>query len=89
MRIEWTPRGWADYVDWQDADHHMVVRINTLIKDAARNPFTGLGKPEPLRGEFAGWWSRRITGEHRLIYRVTGQGEQQRLEIASCRFHYK
>ena len=89
MRIEWTASGWADYVHWQDADRDMVIRINVLIKDTSRNPFAGLGKPEPLRGEFAGWWSRRITSDHRMIYRITGKGEQQRLEIASCRFHYR
>jgi toxin YoeB len=67
----------------------MVERINGLIKDARRSPFRGLGKPEPLRNEMSGWWSRRITHEHRLVYRVTGSGDAQALEIAACRFHYQ
>lgn len=66
----------------------MVRRINELIRDTQRNPFAGLGKPEPLRNEMSGWWSRRITDEHRLVYRVTGKGDGQALEIAACRFHY-
>lgn len=60
-----------------------------LIEDTRRQPFTGLGKPEPLRGQYKGYWSRRITGEHRLIYRVSGAGEAQALEIIACRFHYE
>jgi toxin YoeB len=66
----------------------MLARINELIKDGLRNPFGGIGKPEPLRGNLKGWWSRRITQEHRLVYRVRGTGDEQALEIASCRFHY-
>jgi toxin YoeB len=72
-----------------DSDPAMLERINRLIEEARRTPFTGLGKPEPLKGEFAGFWSRRINGEHRLIYRVAGHaGADQRIEIASCRYHY-
>lgn len=67
----------------------MVRRINDMVRDALRHPFAGIGKPEPLRNEMTGWWSRRITREHRLIYRVTGKNEAQALEIASCRFHYR
>jgi len=66
----------------------MVDRINRLISEIQRVPFAGIGKPEPLRGNLAGWWSRRLTGEHRLVYRIVGPGETQRLEIMSCRFHY-
>ena len=84
----WTPAGWDDYVYWQAVDRKVVVRINDLIKDARRAPFDGIGKPEPLRSEAAGWWSRRIAQEHRLVYRVTGKGDAQVLEIAACRFHY-
>jgi toxin YoeB len=62
------------------------TRINALIKDARRNPFQGLGKPEPLKPELAGWWSRRITSEHRLVYRI--EGIDQQIEIAMCRNHY-
>jgi toxin YoeB len=72
-----------------DSDPAMLERINRLIDDARRTPFTGLGKPEPLRRELAGFWSRRITSEHRLIYRVAGSpGADQRIEIAACRYHY-
>ena len=66
----------------------MLRKLNGLIRECLRTPFTGTGKPEPLKGELAGWWSRRITNEHRLIYRVTGKGDTQALEIAACRFHY-
>mgnify|MGYP001366421394 FL=1 len=79
---------WDDYLYWQTHDRELLEKINTLIKDARRDPFRGLGKPEPLRNEMAGWWSRRIDKEHRLIYRVTGKGDAQALEIAACRFHY-
>jgi toxin YoeB len=59
-----------------------------VLKDVRRSPFQGLGKPEPLKGNLAGWWSRRISGEHRLVYRVVGAGEAQRVEIVQCRYHY-
>jgi toxin YoeB len=88
MRLFWTDEAWEDYVHWQETDWNTVRRINELVKDARRNPFKGIGKPEPLKGDLAGWWSRRITGEHRLVYRVTGKGADQRLEIAACRYHY-
>lgn len=74
---------------WQGADPKMVERVNELIKEVRRHPFAGLGKPEPLRNDMAGWWVRRITREHRLVYRVTGAGEAQALEVAACRFHYE
>ena len=89
MRLGFTPHGWADYVHWQETDRALLGRVNALIKDALRTPFTGIGKPEPLLGDMKGWWSRRITGEHRLVYRVSGSGEAQILEIASCRYHYR
>ncbi len=66
----------------------LVRKINALLADISRSPFKGQGKPEPLRGEKAGFWSRRIDEEHRLIYRVTGSGSGQRLEIAQCRYRY-
>jgi toxin YoeB len=81
-------RSWDDYLHWQSHDRETLEKINTLIKDARRSPFRGLGKPEPLRNDMAGWWSRRIDNEHRLVYRVTGKGDAQALEIAACRFHY-
>jgi toxin YoeB len=88
MKLVWSPHAWADYLHWQDTDPEMVAKINGLIKDASRNPFKGLGKPEPLKGALSGWWSRRITGEHRLVYRVAGKDDAQALEIAACRYHY-
>lgn len=89
MRLIFSEVSWSQYLFWQDNDEAMVERINELIKDTKRHPFTGLGKPQPLRNDMAGWWARRITREHRLVYRVTGAGEAQALEIAACRFHYE
>jgi toxin YoeB len=89
VKIVWSPRSWDDYVDWQARDPGLSEKINLLIADIRRQPFAGLGKPEPLKADLAGWWSRRITGEHRLVYRVVGKrGVDQRVEIAQCRFHY-
>ena len=88
MRLVFETRGWSDYLYWQSTDSKMAVRINRLIEDILRSPFQGIGKPEPLRESWAGWCSRRIDGEHRLVYRVIGKGEEQRLEIAQCRYHY-
>ncbi len=88
MRVLFTRDAWTDYLGWQELGRETLSRINRLIEDVQRSPFTGLGKPEPLRGNFAGWWSRRISGEHRLVYRIVGSGEEQRVEIMSCRFHY-
>ena len=88
MKLAWSKRAWLDYLHWQENDRGMVDKINALIKDAIRTPFSGLGKPEPLRGELRGYWSRRISGEHRLVYRLQGTSEQQVLEIAFCRYHY-
>lgn len=88
MKLQWTEQGWDDYLYWQSNDVDMVAKVNVMIKDARRSPFRGLGKPEPLRNDMAGWWSRRLTQEHRLVYRVTGKGDAQALEIAACRFHY-
>ncbi len=84
MNIAFSERAWADYTYWQATDKNMIEKINELIKDSARSPFKGLGKPEPLKGEFRGFWSRRITGEHRFVYRINDNA----LEIAQCRFHY-
>ncbi|MDB6072346.1 MAG: Txe/YoeB family addiction module toxin [Verrucomicrobiales bacterium] len=84
MRLTWLPNGWKDYLYWQETDRKTLQRINEVIRDAQRNPFTGIGKPEPLKNNFKGWWSRRITGEHRLVYRVEGDS----ILIMQCRFHY-
>ncbi len=88
MRITFIEEGWQDYLHWVEMDRQMLGRVNALIKATQRMPFSGIGKPEPLRNELKGWWSRRIDGEHRLVYRVTGTGEAQTLEIVACRFHY-
>ena len=88
MKLGWTPEAWADDLYWQAADRTILKKINELIEDTRRSPFRGIGKPEPLRGNLAGWWSRRISGDHRLVYRVQGQAGNQRLEIAQCRYHY-
>jgi toxin YoeB len=89
MKLVWTANAWEDYAFWQQNDMNMVVRINELVRNAKRTPFVGLGKPEPLKGDLAGFWSRRITGDQRLVYRVSGTGTTQQLEIVQCRFHYE
>ncbi|MGN6154768.1 MAG: Txe/YoeB family addiction module toxin [Sphingomicrobium sp.] len=88
MKLVFSSAAWADYVQWQAEDAAITARINLLIGECIRHPFTGTGKPEPLKRNLAGWWSRRINREHRLIYRVAGKGEAQALEVLSCRFHY-
>ncbi|MFI5024093.1 MAG: Txe/YoeB family addiction module toxin [Alphaproteobacteria bacterium] len=88
MRLLWTDQAWEDYIYWQETDRNVLRRINELVKDARRHPFQGIGKPEPLKGVLSGWWSRRITGDHRLVYRASDKGDAQQLEIASWRYHY-
>jgi toxin YoeB len=88
LNLLFTPNGWADYQHWIEADRVMLVRLNELLRDIRRDPFKGLGKPEPLKGDLSGWWSRRITQEHRLVYRVVGKGEAQQIEVVACRQHY-
>ena len=87
MKLVFTSAAWADYVQWQAEDAAVVARINLLVGECVRHPFTGTGKPEPLKRNLSGWWSRRINREHRLVYRVTGNGDSQALEILSCRYH--
>jgi toxin YoeB len=87
MHLSLTPKAFEHYLYWQQTDPKITARINELLKDAMRHPSTGIGKPEPLLSELSGFWSRRITQEHRLVYRVTGAGETQTLEVAACRFH--
>lgn len=84
MKLIFHARAWEDYLYWQSTDSKMLARINQLIKESSRSLFQGIGKPEPLRGELRGWWSRRIDQEHRLVYRPTEDG----LLIAQCRHHY-
>ncbi|MEX0853306.1 MAG: Txe/YoeB family addiction module toxin [Bauldia sp.] len=89
MKLVFSDAAWADYLFWQANDEALLARVNELIRDARRTPFRGIGKPEPLVGSLKGWWSRRITREHRLVYRVSGTDDGQSLEIAACRFHYE
>ncbi|HIC44752.1 MAG TPA: Txe/YoeB family addiction module toxin [Sulfurimonas sp.] len=84
MNITWTDDAWDDYLYWQSIDKKILKRINLLIKDIKRDKFEGLGKPEPLKYEFAGCWSRRITDEHRLVYEVNAKS----IVIISVRFYY-
>lgn len=79
------PEGWEDYPYWQVHDRKTLRRVNQLLQDISRQAFEGVGKPEPLRGNLAGWWSRRIDDANRLIYRTQGGGN---IEIAQCRGHY-
>jgi len=88
MRLVFSTDAWEDYLYWQETDKAVLARVNEVIRDTSRSPFKGIGKPEPLSGNLKGWWSRRITREHRLIYRVRGSGEDQALEISACRHHY-
>lgn len=88
MKLVWAELAWEDYLYWQAENPETVIKINALIKNVQRDPFRGLGKPEPLKGALKGWWSRRITGEHRLVYRVSGTNKDQAVEIAQCRYHY-
>ena len=84
MKIRFDEQAWDDYLYLQSHDPKLLARLNNLIKECARTPFHGTGKPEPLRGNYSGWWSRRLTQEHRLVYRVEGDD----LLIAQCRYHY-
>ena len=88
MNLICSDRSWDHYIYWLENDTKVLARINSLIKECRRHPFKGTGKPEPLGGNLAGWWSRRISQEHRLVYRVSDSGKGQALEVAQCRYHY-
>ena len=89
MNVHFTNSAWDDYQHWVRIDADMLRRVNELMEEIRRRPFAGIGKPEPLKGDLAGWWSRRITGDHRLVYRVVGKrGVDQRVEVVACRYHY-
>ena len=83
--LAWTKEAWSDYVYWQTQDKKTLVRINKLIIDTQRSPFEGIGKPEPLKENLTGFWSRRIDDTHRLVYAV----DKKQLTIISCRYHYE
>ncbi|MBE0492584.1 MAG: Txe/YoeB family addiction module toxin [Sulfurospirillum sp.] len=84
MNITFTNDSWSEYLYWQSTDKQTLKKINNLLKDVTRDPFDGLGKPEPLKHEFSGCWSRRITDEHRLVYEVM----EYSILVISCRYHY-
>ena len=84
MKIIFTKNSWEDYISWQSDDKRILKRINELIRDIQRTPFEGKGKPEPLKYDLAGFWSRRIDREHRLVYQVY----KNKILIYSCRYHY-
>lgn len=85
MNIVFSKNGWEDYIFWKNSDVKISRKIDRLIKDIQRTPFEGLGKPEPLKYDLAGYWSRRIDGEHRLVYAVP---EEQNVFVVACRYHY-
>lgn len=84
MTLSWSDNAWEDYLYWQETDTKVLKRINTLIKEIQREPYKGIGRPEPLKHNWTGYWSRRINREHRLVYKAT----KQALFIAQCRYHY-
>ena len=85
MNIQFSSRGFEDYVYWQNFDKKIVKKVNELLKDISRNHYEGIGKPEPLKHALSGYWSRRITDEHRLVYRVDGDV----IKVAQARYHYE
>ena len=84
MELVWQTNAWEDYCHWRKQDKKTLERVNELIKDCLRSPYKGIGKPEPLKGNYAGCWSRRISQEHRLIYNMN----ERRLHILQCRYQY-
>ncbi len=88
MQIIFSKKAWEQFQYWVKEDRDIAQKIIVLVNDIMRNPFKGLGKPEPLKNELKGYWSRRITHEHRLVYKVQGQGEERRVIVVMCRFHY-
>ena len=89
MKILFTEAGWADLEYWIEMDPEILEKVKDLLKDIQRQPFKGLGKPEPLKYDVKGYWSRRINGEHRLVYRIDGKkDEDQKCTVISCRYQY-
>ena len=88
MKLVFSDQAWEDYQYWVNTNDKVRDRINELIKQCKRTPFKGTGKPEPLKGDLTGWWSRRISQEDRMVYRVSGADDGQSLEIAQLRFQY-
>ncbi len=89
MNIEFTQNAWEEFEYWMETDREVVKKIKELLKDIKKSAFRGIGKPEPLKFDLKGYWSRRITGEHRLVYKVEGKkGASQKCYVIQCRFHY-
>ncbi len=88
MKLAFTPQGWEEYCTLRKIDAKAHKNIDALISECLRHPFSGTGKPEPLKENLKGWWSRRFSREHRLVYRVSGSAETQMLEIAHGMYHY-
>lgn len=88
MKLVFSDLAWDQYGYWIDADPKLFGKLNDLINEYRRSPSKSRGKTEPLKGDLAGWWSRRLTQDDRLVYRVSGRSPDQQLEIAQCRFHY-
>lgn len=89
MNFEFTENAWEDFEYWMSTDQTIAQKIKELLNDIKRNSFQGIGKPEPLKHDLKGFWSRRITGEHRLVYKIEGtKGKNQKCYILQCRFHY-
>ncbi|MCD0489492.1 Txe/YoeB family addiction module toxin [Pedobacter sp. MC2016-14] len=89
MDLSFTPNGWEDFEYWLENDAETADKIRALLKSVKATPFQGIGKPEPLKHNLKGFWSRRITGEHRLVYEISGtKGKDQKCAILQCRFHY-
>ncbi len=84
MKFVFVEESWEDYLYWQKTDKKMLLKINALLKDISRTPFSGIGKPEALKHKYRGFWSRRIDQEHRLIYKI----HEDEIQIVKCRFHY-
>ena len=84
MEVVFIDQGWEDYLYWQSHDKNILKKINTLLRDINREPFNGIGSPEPLKHDLAGYWSRRITLEHRLVYRMLAE----QIRVIQCRYHY-
>jgi len=85
VRLVWDEAAWEDYLWWQAQDRRVLKRVNALLQEIARNGNGGIGKPEPLKHGFSGYWSRRITDEHRLVYKLVDDG----IKVAACRYHYE
>ena len=83
-RLTFTPQAWEEYLYWQRHDKQLLKKLNQLLKDCQRDPLSGIGKPEPLKGDLSGAWSRRINDEHRLVYIV----DDKEIRVSSCRYHY-